>query len=54
MSVTLKGACLPLLIKEVCDRGDFLPCQLQIPLCPPRPLFHDTNLTDASDWLVQL
>ena len=33
---------------------DFLPCQVQIPTCPPRPLFPDTNLIDANDWLVQL
>lgn len=52
--MVLKGAYLPFLLKAVCERGDFLPCQLQTPLCPPRLLFHDTNLTDASDWLVQL
>lgn len=52
--MVLKGARLPLLLKEVCERGDFLPCQLQIPACPPRPLFSDTNPIDANDWLVQL
>lgn len=52
--MVLKGACLPLLLKEVCERGDFLPCQLQIPTCPSRLLFSDTNLVDANDWLVQL